>query len=146
MSACWDQSSTLQWQLDQQTLHFHAATWLDSAPIHGVCTATSCCACCKFLVNTVDHAIVFDKNDEFKGFADASLESCKKTDKSTTGYVLSHAGGPMAVAICFSKQLSPAARVKLSTWLCRHHAKKSSLRLSCALMRWNFRPKFQFSF
>ena len=49
----------------------------------------------QFLVNTVDYVIVFDKNDEFKGFADASLESCKKTGKSTTGYVLFYAGGPV---------------------------------------------------
>ena len=49
----------------------------------------------QFLVDTVDHVIVFDKNDGFKGFADASLESCKKTGKSTTGYVLFYAGGPV---------------------------------------------------
>ena len=47
------------------------------------------------LINTVDHKISYDKNEGFNGFADASLETCKRTGKSTTGYILMHAGGPV---------------------------------------------------
>ncbi|MEM1007427.1 MAG: reverse transcriptase domain-containing protein, partial [Myxococcota bacterium] len=49
----------------------------------------------QFLVNTVDFVITYDRDEDFVGFADASFGNCRKTGKSTTGYVLFYAGGPV---------------------------------------------------
>ena len=49
----------------------------------------------QFLINTSDRVICCDANEGFVGFADASLETCKRTGRSYTGYVLTLAGAPV---------------------------------------------------
>ena len=49
----------------------------------------------QFLVNTADLVICYDQDQGFVGFADASYETCKKSGKSFTGYVLLYAGAPV---------------------------------------------------
>ena len=49
----------------------------------------------QYLINTSDRVICYDANEGFVGFADASLETCKRTGRSYTGYVLVLSGAPV---------------------------------------------------
>ena len=48
-----------------------------------------------YLLNTIDYKIIYDKSQDFAGYADAERATCQKTGRSTSGYFLSFRGGPV---------------------------------------------------